>query len=110
VLNTEIEFKRGILFVRLIGEVNLRTLNTLNINVSDIITKAGIKYMVLNMEKAKLEDSINFDESIDGFENNLGIDGKLFICGYTNENNLSRKIKELYNARTEINALNLINI
>lgn len=109
-LNTEIEFKRGILFVRLIGEVNLRTLNTLNINVSDIITKAGIKYMVLNMEKAKVEDNVNFDKSIDDFENDLGTDGKLLICGYTNESNLSQKIKVLYNTSTEINALNLINI
>lgn len=109
-LNTEIEYKRGILFVRLIGEVNLRTLNTLNINVSDIITKAGIKYMVLNMEKAKVEDNVNFDKSIGDFESDLGDNGKLLVCGYTNESNLNQKIKELYKTSTEINALNLINI
>lgn len=109
-LNADIEYKRGILFVRLEGEINDNTLIDLSDNLELIISKAGIKYMVLNVEKGYFGNCSNLDNIISIYKEKLGIDGKLLVCGYADEKSLSKKFNQLYKMSTEWSAFNLINL
>ena len=48
-LKVLMEFRRGVLFVRLYGIFNSTTLETFNKDVKEVIISSGIKYVVLNM-------------------------------------------------------------
>lgn len=53
-LNVSMEFRKGILFVRLYGVLNDSTLDIFEKEVKEVIVRAGILYVVLNV--------INLDE------------------------------------------------
>lgn len=111
-LNTEIEYKRGILFVRLLGEINSKTIKNLDM-IDDIITKAGIKYLLINLEKVSIISNNQIDIMIDKYKKLIGEDGKLLICGYYNPSKLKIDIKDtdkIYVSYNELNAFNIINI
>ena len=44
------EFRKGILFVRLYGILNDDTLNKFKTDVKEVIINSGIKYVVINVE------------------------------------------------------------
>lgn len=44
------EFRKGVLFVRLYGDFNEQSLDTFNKEVKEVIIESGIKYVVLNVE------------------------------------------------------------
>lgn len=44
------EFRKGILFVRLYGTLNDDTLNKFKTDVKEVIINSGIKYVVINVE------------------------------------------------------------
>lgn len=44
------EFRKGVLFVRLYGDFNDQSLDTFNKEVKEVIIEPGIKYVVLNVE------------------------------------------------------------
>ena len=48
-LKINMEFRKGILFVRLKGELNKYTYKGLNDYLSPIIEEQGIKYLVINL-------------------------------------------------------------
>lgn len=48
-LKVLMEFRRGVLFVRLYGIFNNTTLEIFNKDVKEVIISSGIKYVVLNM-------------------------------------------------------------
>lgn len=49
-LNVFMEFRKGILFVRLYGSLNDDTIKKFKTDVKEVILNAGIKYVVLNVE------------------------------------------------------------
>lgn len=49
-LNVLMEFRKGILFVRLYGMLNDKTIEIFNKEVKEVIRKSGIKYVVLNIK------------------------------------------------------------
>ena len=76
-LKIEIEYKRGILFVRLIGEVNKTTIKNMDI-VDNMIRRAGIKYLLINLEKVTIIRHDEIVSLISKYKNLIGDDGKLF--------------------------------
>lgn len=52
------EFRKGILFVRLFGTLSKKTLDTFEEEVKEVIVRSGIKYVVLNIDNL---DSISED-------------------------------------------------
>jgi len=111
-LKIDIEYKKGILFVRLIGDVNKSTIKDMDI-VDNMIKKAGIKYLLINLEKVAIirEDYISM--MISKYKSLIGDDGKLVICGYYNPMKLSintKKNEKVYLSGKEISAFNIINI
>lgn len=49
-LHIEFEFRKGILFLRLFGELTVRTLHKLKEEVEDIIENSGICNIVINLK------------------------------------------------------------
>lgn len=49
-LKVLMEFRKGILFVRLYGTLNDDTLNKFKTDVKEVIINSGIKYVVFNVE------------------------------------------------------------
>ena len=112
-LNIDLEYKRGILFLRLDGMLTKSTSFILKDALGKIIQKAGIKYLLINFEKLYKIDDEGIITIIDSYNNYIKNKGKLLICG---DENIRLKIdkSELSNCilRTtdEISAFNLINL
>jgi len=78
-LDINIEYVNGILFIRLDGKINLT--NSVNIcnNIIDIIRQGGIKYVVFNLVNLFIEERVTlFDECNKIIKENNGL---MMICG-----------------------------
>ncbi len=56
-LKVNIEYRKGILFVRLKGFLTVYTYDSLNNYLSNIIRQLGIKYIVFNLSKLDVMDN-----------------------------------------------------
>lgn len=112
-LEIEIEYKRGILFARLFGELNKSTSSSLNI-LDIMIQKAGIKYLLLNLEKVSIIQIDEFERLTNKYKEMIGNDGKLLICSNNNYESLKVNKKEsidsIFKTSNELTAFNMINI
>ena len=111
-LKIECEYKRGILFVRLMGEINKTTIKNMEI-VDNMIEKAGIRYLIINLEKATVINNKEITDLIQRYKNLIGNDGKILICGYYSPIKLNIDINDINTvclSNKEINAFNMINI
>lgn len=92
-LDINIEFVKGILFVRLDGKLNMDNTKEIENNIKEIITLGGIKYLVFNISGSVLEERIDlFDECNNLIKEN---NGKMFICG------LKSKIESIVSSNYE---------
>lgn len=111
-LNIECEYKRGILFVRLTGEINKSTIKNIEV-VDNMIRKAGIKYLLINLEKAIIISHQEISNLVTRYKKLIGDDGRLLICGYYNNQKINLEINDLdkvYLQGREVSAFNIINI
>lgn len=94
-LDINMEFKRGILFIRLEGSLNIKNVGKFENEVIPIILKQEIKYVVINLDKLLFLDIrgvsslLNLDEIVRSFG------GKTTLCSLTN--NEVRKLIHKYN-------------
>ena len=113
-LNIDIEYKRGILFVRLKGVLNKDNALKLRDLLDRAITGAGIKYLMINCEKLCSIDNYGIkminDKCIDLISN----DGMLLMCGSNDYVRLKIESSPLdsliYKTNNEIGAFNIINV
>lgn len=80
-LDINMEIRRGILFVRLIGNLNKETSKYFKNEVSNLIEEKGIKYIVINLRQLTNLDTIGADLILDEYRYIAKIDGKVVICG-----------------------------
>jgi len=113
-LNIDMEYKRGILFIRMDGTLNERTSFILEDLLKRIVSRAGIKYILLNFEKIYDIDKIGISSIIASYNEYLKDRGKLMICGYNDNIKITIEKSELLKyalpTSNEISAFNLINI
>ena len=109
-LSVNFEFVRGILFVRLEGKVNNDSSLSLKENLTDIISKGGIKYLVFNVSNAVIEERVSLFEDCNKLIKNNG--GKLFLCGLKNklENIFESNYDENQRINDELSALKMISV
>lgn len=82
-LDVNIEFVKGVLFVRLQGRLNMDNTKDLETKLTDIIVTGGIKYLVFNINNSKLEERVDlFDRCNSLIKDN---NGKMYICGLKNK-------------------------
>lgn len=107
------EFRKGVLFVRLSGTVNHQTYHQIK-QINHLIQENGIKYMVLNVEELQTINEIGMNVLKTTMKLIAEHHGKCIICGHDEQ--LNRKLEQcLYiedncSVENELNALKLINI
>ena len=83
-IDYNIEFTKGILFVRFFGILNSSNKENIENDLIEIIKDGGIKYLVFNVEELEIEDDNDLFKNCENIlkEN----DGKMLICGSYNGN------------------------
>lgn len=113
-LNINLEFVRGMLFVRLDGVLTTNTYTKLSDCLDNMIHEKGLKYFVINLESLDYIDENGLQTIIDRYFDIVLHDGKLVICGYHNqfkENlDISNFFNQIQSTNNELGALKLINI
>ena len=97
-LDVNIEFSKGILFVRLSGTISNNNASNIKYNIKNILEKSGIKYLVFNLSELNLLDDISLFEECNNVINNNK--GKMIICGNDNLNYIT--------AKNELSALRML--
>lgn len=82
-LDINIQFLGGILFVRLEGKINKSSVSSVNDSLTDIIIKGGIKYIVFNISNSIIEERVSLFDNCNKLIKDNG--GKLFLCGLKNK-------------------------
>ena len=101
-INTE--YRKGILFIRLIGRIDDNEYLT---KINDIIDTFGIKYIVLNLDKVKDVSLENIDHIIKYNRKILKKKKLLFICDSNKRGGILSNLKIL-NISNELEAFSLI--
>lgn len=109
------EFHKGVLFIRLSGELTKDTVPKLNEEVTALIKETGIKNIVFNIKELKLIDMKGINALLYNYELIKTNKGSGCVCGIDNSLvkhriNNSRLLKYLYESSDEIGALNIINL
>lgn len=99
------EFRRGILFLRLNGELDRKANYNLDYNLKTLVDDIGIKYLVLNTEELTFIDIYGIRTIINISKKLSNNSGKLIICG----NNIPN-FKCLTKVSKEINAFKMVEI
>jgi len=114
-LSVNMEFRKGILFVRLDGSLNKDNSNQLQNNLFELVKNNAIKYIVLNVEGLSSIDKIGIKSIRKNYEEIAKNKGKFVICGMNHED-VKKSIKNsnlyrhLYETSDELGAFNLIHI
>lgn len=86
-LDINIEFTRGILFVRLKGILDKSNITNLETKVLEIIGEGGIRFLVFNINDLKIKDGFEFFNKCNELVKNN--DGQMFLCGMESYSALS---------------------
>ena len=103
-LNINMEYNSGILFVRLIGSLNKLTLNKINNTIIPIIKDNGIKNLVYNFDRLKSIDEYGFKSLLNSYYEVLNNSGKVLVV------NNRFKLKFFKEVDNELSALNILRI
>lgn len=96
-LKVLMEFRKGILFVRLFGTLSKKTLDIFNEEVKEVIARSGIRYVVLNIDNLESisEDGIKEIKRLKKIVKKM--DGEFFLFG----GNI-KELKSLVNLENEL--------
>lgn len=110
-LKIDMQFKQGILFVRLKGILNGDTSIVLDKDLNDIIINNGIKYVLINLNKLEYADKYGLKVIIKNYKNIAKNKGKMIICGinklFDYDNNI---IGNLYQIKEEEKVYEVVKI
>lgn len=109
-LGINMEFRKGILFVRLKGILDKYTLQNFKEEVSDLIKKNGIKYLVMNLNHLEYIDDTGMKQLVKDYRQVASLDGKVVICGIEEKKYPKNLLKNTYISNNELNAFNILNI
>jgi anti-anti-sigma factor len=112
-LGIEMEFRKGILFVRLSGELTERTIDKLNSEVTDIIRENGIRNVVFNVKDLNTIDMYGINMLYYNYQLTSDNQGKSLLCGMKNtlvkhriQN--SQLLNYMFEASDELSAFNVM--
>lgn len=88
-LEISLEFRKGLLFVRLLGSLTKDTIGKLEEDVTKLIFEQGIREVVFNMEDLRELDLKGIHALFHSYEVCRNNHGKIFVCGLHD-----KKIKE----------------
>lgn len=112
-LSVDVEYKKGVLFLRLIGKLSSDTKQELD-KVLELVPKVGFKYVMINFEKLYSIDDDGIKTIAKSCEKLINSDGKILVCGYNNLIRLkiesSNIVQYALETKNELGAFKLINI
>lgn len=114
-LDINMEFHKGILFVRLSGILNKDTIDKLSLEVTNFIQENGIRNIVYNISNLNQIDCYGINALLNNYEICKGNNGKSLVCGIS-EGVVKHRIKNsrllnyMYETSDELSALNVINL
>ena len=104
-LDINIEFIKGVLVVRLEGNLNNDSVKSVRDSLISVIKNGGIKYLMFNLTESVLEERIDmFEECNKLIKKNKG---KMYICGF-NHNVENLITNNYYTVDNELSILNRI--
>ena len=115
-LNIDLEFRYGMLFVRLNGVLNQNTCSKLSNCLENMIYNNGLKYFVINLGGLTSVDDRGLKEIINKYFDIKLNDGNLVICGYNEKvnNKHNIEIEDIFNqikhTNNELNAFKILSI
>ena len=110
-LDIDMEFRKGILFVRLRGVLNGDTALELDENLTSIITDNGIKYLLINLNELTNIDKYGLKVIFKNYQNININNGKFILCGGDKLSNYTGNIIDnLYQVSDEMKAFEVISI
>ena len=108
------EFRKGILFIRLQGKLNRYTAYKIEDNVIPVILKHGLKFLVINLDKLQSIDSYGIEMLIKLNELVSRWNGKTTMCSlnkYMKENiNNSDLRSKYFETSDELTAIEVFKI
>lgn len=114
-LDINLEFHKGILFIRLSGSLNKNTVDKLNDEVNSFIKENGISNIVYNISNLKQIDCYGINALINSYEVSKTNKGKSLLCGIDDAGvkhriKNSRLLNYMYETSDELSAINIINL
>lgn len=112
-LNVGTEFRKGIFFVRLKGDLNKNTIYKLNKRVTNVVKKNGIRNIVFNLSNLKSIDTKGINSIFYNYELVRENEGRSLLCG--NNDNIRNKLKSsrlinyVYEISDELTAIKILN-
>jgi len=110
-LDIDMRFKKGILFVKLKGILNGDTCTILDNDLTSLIFNNGIKYVLLNLEELSYVDKYGTSVVMKNYLNISNNNGKLIIVGinklFSYNDNV---IGNLYQINDEKKVFNLVSL
>lgn len=108
-LGIDMEFKKGILFVRLSGILNGDTASLLDKEMTSLIETNGIRYVVLNLKYVEYIDKYGILVVRKNYKLIEKVKGKLMICGIKKLFSYTNKLTDyLYQLNEEASAYYLV--
>ena len=107
------EFRKGILFVRLKGDLNKENVDKLNKRVTSVVKDSGIRNIVFNFSNLKSIDIKGINTILYNYELCRNNKGRSLMCG--NNDNIRKKLKKtrlinyIYETPDELSAINFKN-
>ncbi len=110
-LDINMEVRRGILFIRLFGNLDKNTSKYFKNEVTNLVESKGLKYLVINLSNLESIDNTGIELIMNEYRYIAKVDGKVVICGINNNSNIKQKyFKNLSKSDNELQAFNIINI
>jgi len=114
-LNINLEFHKGILFVRLEGNLNKDTVKKLESEVTNLIKENGIRNIVFNVSNLIYIDLDGINGLLSNYEICKFHKGRSLVCGLNDglvkqRITNSRLLKYMYETSDELSAVNVINL
>ena len=108
------EFRKGILFVRLKGDLNKENVDKLNKRVTSVVKDSGIRNIVFNFSNLKSIDIKGINTILYNYELCRNNKGRSLMCG-NNDNNRkklkkTRLINYIYETPDELSAMKILNL
>ena len=101
-LNINMEFRKGVLFVRLIGSLNELSAHKLIDTVLPVVIKSGIKYLVYNFNELESIDDVGKKSLLLGYNEILKNHGNVLVL---NNRFKLEHFKETKNELTDLEIL-----
>ena len=114
-LDIDMEFHKGILFIRLSGSLVESTIEKFDLDVIDFLQDNGIGNIVYNISNLKQIDCFGINALLSGYEMCKRNKGKSLSCGMfepTVKHRIknSRLLNYMYETSDELSAINVINL